>query len=168
MSAVNFRIAMSMKEFETIEASRRFLSQYAGSFIEMQYCDERIEKLCRQRDEADGKMQACLSELRKDPHGLDVQEYQAAYDEYMRGVNELIALLRSSRDRHKRRVISVLSSIKDLAAGQQSDDMQKILIMKYIDGMEWREIAQELTLSVRMCQYKEQRAALLLAYPGKA
>ena len=146
------------EDMEKAATARSFLDNYRLRIRERKDAEERLSKIRKQKKDNIEFLQKLA---------INEEQYQAIEErcrKYAEKCEELEAFFEKKLNECTGMELRILSSINSLNAGQYTDDMNEILIMRYVDGLEWKEIASRLCLSRRTCQYRELQALMLLVY----
>ena len=148
----------SPEDMDKAATAQSFLDNYRLRIRERKDAEERLSKIRKQKKDNIEFLQKLA---------INEEQYQAIEERCRKNAEkceELEAYFENRRDECADMELRILSSINSLNAGQYTDDMKEILIMRYVDGLEWKEIASRLCLSRRTCQYRELQALMLLVY----
>ena len=146
------------EDMDKAAAARSFLDNYRLQIRERKDAEERLNIIRKQKKENIEFLQKLA---------INEEQYQVIEEycrKYAEKCEELETFFEKKLNECTDMELRILSSINSLNAGQYTDDMKEILIMRYVDGLEWKEAASRLCLSRRTCQYRELQALLLLVY----
>lgn len=146
------------EEIEKIMKTREYLWRYRAAVLEKEDAETRLAKFEAKYKTARAQQGSGMPTAHNSEHDLS---------DYLTGREELIEFFFTKQQQCMGIEVDIHKRIDELKGKnpQETADMRLVLRYRYIDGLQWWQVAKKLHLSIRKAQYLETEAALLFPLP---